>query len=334
MNIVRQLDEHSWRNFVDNHPQGQIFHTPEMFQVFAQTAGYRPNLWAAVDDNNHPLALLLPVEITLMGGPLRWLTSRAVAYGSVLGLPGSEGERALEALLDTYKREVERSILFTELRNLSDWSELQPVLNKCDFTYEEHLNFLLDLTRPTENIWKDIRSNARRNVRKARKSDVVIQEANTLEQIHTAYALLESTYKRLQVPLAPISLFRAALETLVPRGMFKVLVAQVEDVDIGVLTLLLYKDIVYYWYAGVTMEHASYRASDLLVWHVLEWGSQNGFRVLDFGGAGKPDEEYGVRRFKAKYRGELVNYGRNIYVHSKLRLQLSQIGYSLYRKFL
>jgi lipid II:glycine glycyltransferase (peptidoglycan interpeptide bridge formation enzyme) len=332
--VVHTLPEKEWRRFVDEHPQGNIFHTPEMFQVFARTQGYRTTLWAAVDSGGRLMALLLPVEITLMGGPLRWLTTRAVAYGSVLCAPDLESKEALRVLLRAYKREVNGRLLFTELRNLSDSGDLQSALNECGFVYEEHLNFLVDLARPQEEIWQSIRPNARRNIKKAWKSQVVIREVNDPNQVPAAHALLKNTYERLQVPLADTSLFRSTFEILYPRGMFKIFMAQVGDVDVGVMTLLLYKDIVYYWYAGMVREYASYRAGDLLVWHALEWGSQNGFRILDLGGAGKPDEEYGVRDFKAKYGGELVNYGRNVCVHAPMRLKLSQLGYQLVRRLL
>jgi len=81
-------------------------------------------------------------------------------------------------------------------------------------------------------------------------------------------------------------------------------------------------------------EFSAYRTNDLLVWHALEFGSQNRFRIFDFGGGGKPDEEYGVRDFKAKFGGTLVNYGRHMKIHSPLRLKLSREGYQLMRRFL
>lgn len=332
--IVYTLPEEEWRRFVEEHPRGNIFHTPEMFQVFARTKGYRPTLWAAVDSSHRPLALLLPVQITLMDGLLRRFTTRAVAYGSVLCAPGPEGKGALAMLLETYKREIEGSVLFTELRNLSDLSDLQPVLNESGFIYEGHLNFLIDLTRPGGEIWQNIRSNAKRNIKKARNSQVVIKEADDLDWVFSAYTLLSNTYKRIQVPLADYSLFRSAFEILHPQNMLKIFVAQVGDVSIGVMTLLTYKDTIYYWYSGVIKEYTAYRAGDLLVWHALEWGNQHGFHTLDFGGAGKPDEEYGVRDFKAKFGGTLVNYGRNICVHAPLRLKLSQTAYHIARRFL
>ena len=55
--------------------------------------------------------------------------------------------------------------------------------------------------------------------------------------------------------------------------------------------------------------------------------------MYDFGGAGKPDEEYGVRDFKAKFGGELVCYGRNTCVHAPVLLQFSRFGYDILRRF-
>jgi len=334
MEIIRDLDECLWREFVDRHPHSQVFHTPEMFQVFAHTKGYRPSLWAAVGLDNRPKALLLPVEITLMRGPLRSVTSRAVVYGSVLCAPGAEGREALRELLRTYRRAPDTGFLFTELRNLSDLSELQPVLEENGFVFEEHLNFILDLRRSQEEIWSNVHAAARRNIRKSRNLRVAIEEVTDPQRIPAIYTLLKAIYQRLHVPLVDASLFQSAFEILRPQGMMQILVARVENVDIGALTLLLHKDIVYYWYTGTLREFSAYRAGDLLVWHALEWGREHGCRILDFGGAGKPDEEYGVRDFKAKFGGTLVNYGRNVCVHAPLAYQLSMKVYQIARRFL
>ena len=334
MDIVRKLDERLWREFVHNHPDSQIFHTPEMFQVFARTEGYQPTLWAAVEKDDQILALLLPVEITLMPGLARRFTSRAVVYGSVLCAAGEPGRQALGSLLQAYQREIKGRLMFTELRNLTDLTDLQPTLNSSGFIREEHLNYLIDVKRTPDEIWQSIRSNARRNINKARKSEVVIEPVTCAEQVSLAYRLLQDTYQRLQVPLAHATLFQSAFDILSQPGLLRMLVAKLKDTPIGVMTLLLHKGIVYYWYTGVLREYASFRPNDLLVWHALEWGSQNGFSVFDFGGAGKPDEEYGVRDFKAKFGGQLVNYGRNVCVHSPLVLKASTTIYQGMRRFL
>jgi serine/alanine adding enzyme len=332
MQIVTDLDLNKWRDFVDNHQQSNIFQTSEMFEVYARAKRHQPNVWAVLGTDDQILALFLPVQITVLDRFfLRNLTSRAILYGSVLCAPTPEGHQALDLLLQTYNQDVKKQSLFTELRNLSDLSELQPVLSKNGLTYEEHLNFLIDLTLPKSDIWNAIQSNAQRNVRKARKSGVVIEMVEDQKDVAAAYAVLQKVYKRIQVPLPDRSLFQAAFEIMYPKGMFKIFLAKVEGLEVGALTLLLHKGVITYWYTGTLREFWPYRVSDLLVWHALEWGSENGFHTFDFGGGGRPGEEYGVRDFKLKFGGRQVNFGRNVRVHAPFKLQLSKWGYQLLR---
>jgi hypothetical protein len=332
MQVVQHLDEGLWKDCVDGNPRGNIFHTPEMFQVFSRAEGHQPQMWAATE-GGRVLALLLPVSVALKDGLLHAFTTRAVVYGSVLCTADAEGQEALARLLHTYKRKVKGGSLFTELRNLSDLSALQPTLQENGFIHEGHLNFLIDLQRPTEEIWSSLRGNVRTNVRKARRMGVVVEEVTSLDEVPAAYEVLAKVYERIRIPLAPLSLFEAAFEILHPQGMIKLLMTRVEDTCIGVAIRLLYKGIIYDWYAGSTRDYASYKANDLLNWHVVEWGAQNGFKCFDFGGAGKPDEDYGPRKFKAKFNGRLVNYGRNTCVHHPHRLRFSQWGYQVYRRY-
>jgi serine/alanine adding enzyme len=335
MDIVRQLDERLWRDFVADHPMGNIFHTPEMFQVFAQTRGHKPSLWAAVDGNSRPLALLLPVQVTLMDGLWRRFTTRAIAYGSVLCAPGPEGKEALAMLLQTYKREAKGSALFAELRNLSDLSSLQPVLNDNGFAYEDHLNYLVDLNRPPERILQGIGSRTRKKIRRAlRQGEVIIEEVDRREQVTLCYELLQRTYAAARVPLADWSLFEAAFDVLYPQGMVKFLLARIGDAYVAGSVELIYRDTIYGWYGGMDRAYSNYIPNELLLWHIFQWGAENGYKVYDFGGAGKPDEEYGVRDFKAKFGGELVCLGRNVYVHTPALMRLSRWAYSAYRRFL
>lgn len=332
--IVTMLAEDVWRRFVSTHPQSSIFHTPEMCRAFARAPGHRYSLWAAVTESGRPLALLLPVAQTLINGPLRAWTTRAVAYGSVLCAPGTESGSALAQLLSAYTRQARSGALFTELRNTADLGELQPVLAEHGFKFEPHLNYLIDLTQPERTLWQSVRSNARRNIQKARKSGVVIEEITDPARLPEAYAVLKAVYRRLWVPLPAQEFFEAAYEILAPKGMLRILAARLGETTIGVLTLLLHNGVVLYWYTGTLREYSAYRANDLLVWQALEWGQRQGYRLFDFGGAGRPDEPYGVRDFKAKFGGELVNYGRNLCIHSPLRFQVSQFAYRMLRRIL
>jgi serine/alanine adding enzyme len=335
LKIVHSLDEEKWRQFIESQPTSGVFHTPEMLQVFARVKGHQPTFWATVDDSHCPLVLFLPVEVTLMGGLLRRFTTRAVIYGSVLCTPGLGGQEALRMLLRAYKQKIKGSILFTELRNLSDLSTVQPVLNDCGFIYEDHLNYLIDLDRPLEEVMQSIGRRTRKRIRRGlRKSEVSVQDVTERDRIKTCYELIRKSYIEAGVPLADQSLFEAAFDVLYPRGMVKFWLARVGQACAAASVELLYKDVVYGWYGGVDRAYADYTPGELLMWHILKWSVENGYKVYDFGGAGRPDEEYGVRDFKAKFGGRLVNYGRNVCVHAPLTFKGSKSIYQVVRRFL
>jgi lipid II:glycine glycyltransferase (peptidoglycan interpeptide bridge formation enzyme) len=66
----------------------------------------------------------------------------------------------------------------------------------------------------------------------------------------------------------------------------------------------------------------------------MEWAHEQGFRSYDSGGAGKPGVAYGVRDFKAKFGGQLVNYGRYQKVYSPWKLAVAERAYELGRRLL
>jgi serine/alanine adding enzyme len=330
LEVVRTLDATRWSAYVERHPNGGIFHTPEMFRVFAETKNHRPAVWATIDGGGRIHALMTPVTIATFGTPLRSLTTRAVAFAE----PLFDREDALHALLQAYRSGAPGVALFTEIRNLTDNGQVAGALTACGFRHEAHLNFLIDLTLAEDDLWRRVASSARRNVQKARRLGVSIEEAEDAEGIASAYQVLREVYRRIRVPLPDRSLFDAASRILGPLGRFKVLLARFDGRTIGALTLLLYAGVVTYWYTGTLREYGTYRAGDLLVAHAIELGRSLGYRVLDFGGAGRPDEPYGVRDFKAKYGGRLVDFGRDVWTPSPLRLRVSTAGYGLLRRFL
>jgi serine/alanine adding enzyme len=329
--VVDDLPAETWEAFVTEHPQGNIFHTPEMFEVFSQAEGFKPKLWAAVQGDGHIEALFLPVYVTLNSllGPL---TRRAISYGSVLCSPTHEGHQALSMLLKTYIHENRRKCLFTELRNVSDMENEQPVLREKGFSYQEYLDYLIDLNRSPEEVFLRIGGRTRKNIKRGlNKGEVTIHEVADTSQIDICYSLLSQTYRAAKVPLADRSLFDIAFKLLQPKKMIRFTLAYIGDNPAAVSVELLYKDVMYGWFGGMDRAYGRYNPNELLMWHILKWGAENSFSLYDFGGAGKPDEEYGVRDFKSKFGGKLVSYGRNTYVHLPGFLWLSKQGYHVIR---
>jgi hypothetical protein len=332
--VTDRIAESAWRSFVDAQPNANIFHTPEMARVFERAEHHRTNALAATDPSGTPVALFAPVEVTLVDGPLRSWTSRAVAYGGLLCSDDLVGRDGVRRLLLDYRRTSGRRPLFTELRHLSDASLVRDILEADGFSHEDHLNFLIDLDRPEEIIWSGLSKTARQRVRSGHRKGVVIEEVADELRLEQTYPLLDDVYQRIGVPLAGRSLFDAALAILHPLGMFRVFAARLGERIVATRYVLLYKDRILDWYAGADRAFVSSSPSEVLVWWILRWGREHGYRIFDFGGAGRPDEPYGPREFKAKFGGELVNFGRDVLVHAPTRLRLSRTGYAVARRLL
>ena len=64
----------------------------------------------------------------------------------------------------------------------------------------------------------------------------------------------------------------------------------------------------------------------------MKYACDNGYAVFDMMGAGKPDEEYGVRDFKAEFGGELVEHGRFLCVTKPLLYRIGVLGVIILKK--
>ena len=246
-----------------------------MHRVFERARGHIPSVWAALDDRDQIRALLTSVSIATLGGPLRLATARNVMFAG----PLVDGDPdALRVLLEAYRRGAPRA-LYSEIRNVVDPGGARSTFAACGFLHEPHLNFLIDLSVPEDELWGGVASAARRNIRRARRLGVTIETPD--DAIDEAYPVLEDVYRRIRVPLPDRSLFDAARSILGPSGRFKVLLARLDGRTIGALTLLLTGDVTTNWYTGTLQEHRGDRPGDLLVAAALDVARSSGCRVFD-----------------------------------------------------
>ncbi len=100
--------------------------------------------------------------------------------------------------------------------------------------------------------------------------------------------------------------------------------AFLNDDLIGIMFTLQYKNIVYDLYAGSKSKYYDKNPNDIIPWEVFNICKNEGKTIFDFGGAGKPVVHYGVRDYKMKFGGKLVNYGRLTLVHNPIKMKLKE----------
>jgi len=211
------------------------------------------------------------------------------------------------------------------------WGDLKNTFIKNGFEYEEHLNILIDLTKSEEELWKDVHSKRRNEIRRAKKEGTVFSVKNTLNDLNECYKILKSVYKRAKLPIPEFNFFENIFKHFNDNFGLQVFCAVNENKIIGCMLALIYKNTIYDYYAGSLEEYYNKNPNDLIPWEVFLWGKKNGYTLFDFGGAGKPGKPYGVRDYKKKFGGELVNFGRFEKIHKPFLMEVGKIGLKLWR---
>lgn len=324
-----KLDEKAWYRFVEQHPSGNIFQTPYFYKVYRDTKSYRPFVLALLNQNDEFVGILQWV-VQYFGGKLaNKMFSRAVIWGGPLVL--NNDERHAKEILKIYKGFVQHHAVFSQFRNLSNNDYLKDIIRDNGFQIYEHLNIHVELTKNEEQLWNEVHSKRRNEIRKAYKSGLTFHDETQLNALKESYEILKEVYANAKLPLAEFDFFEKLLKHTTDECGIKNFVAKSAGKIVGCMIALVYKEVIYDFYAGSYRDHYPKNPNDLIPWEVFKWGKANGFSLFDFGGAGKPNVKYGVRDYKKKFGGQLLNLGRYQIVHQPVKMKIAEIGFKAWQ---
>lgn len=329
--IVEASKVKGWDEFVYNHPNGTIFQSSDMAEVYRRTKNFRPVSLASIDDERRINAVLQAVIINEFNGILSTFSTRSVIEGGPLFSLDEKGIANANALINHYENKIKNLALFTEIRLLSPIKSLDVLLTPLGFEFQDHFNALINLEKPVEELWNQIKRDKKRGIKKAMDNGIVIEECQKRDQLDIVYDLLTETYKNARMPLSDKSLFNAVFEVLVPKNRAKILFAKYKDEYIATQIALLDTRSIYAWYTGARRDDLSHHPGDLLIWHLLEWGSKNGWKTFDFGGGGTKTTNINLRNYKERFGCEFPNYGRYKKIHSPFKAGITNVGFKIYK---
>jgi lipid II:glycine glycyltransferase (peptidoglycan interpeptide bridge formation enzyme) len=330
--ITDSIDIKQWSEFVHNHPYGNIFQTPEMRDVYERTKHYEPISLAVVDDTGEILVLVQAVVIRELGGVLGSFSARSVIHGGPLFVDGEKSEDVVVSLMKHYDKIVHKKVLYTEIRMLSDIPNFDLYISQNGYISEEHFNASIGLNKSVDDIWNQIKRDKKRGIKKAEKNGITVEECKNRDEIQIFYNLVSETYKNAKIPLADISLFESVFDILVPVRRAVFLFAKHDNKYIATQIALMDNNTIYAWYTGAIREYLSYHPGDLLIWHLLKYGTVNGYQRFDFGGGGTRTEHVNLREYKARFGAEFPDYGRYKKIHSPIKMKIAEKGFEMYRK--
>lgn len=333
MQIIKDynaIDIDNWREFVLNHPNGSVFQTPEMYNVYRSTTNYKPYVFIAIDENKEIIGLLLSVLIKEKKGLLGYLTARSIIFGGPL-LNGDND--VAQGLISSYNNTIRGRAIYSQIRNFADTSGLKDVFYGLGYGYEDHLNILLDLSIGNEVLWNNYSRSRKKGIKKALNSDFKFLVSNDVSLLDDFYQLLKLSYVRIKLPYPPKNHFLTLCRHL-KNEEYKFFMLDLNGEYVASMVALQFKNTLYGYYMGLTndIEILRLKPSDLFFHKVFEWCIANGVKTFDWMGAGKPDEEYGVRDFKLQFGGELANFGRFTKIHKPWLYRFGKFALKLWQQ--
>lgn len=308
---INSISLEQWDTLLES-DSANFFQTKKAFHFF-KSVGLEPFIFAVEQDEQ--ITLLVTGIIQKEKGIKAAFTSRAIIYGGPV-VSKNVSKQDILAFLKVMISHLKNKGIYIEIRNLNDYRDYIDIFEEAGFTYLPHLNFHLDCN-DEQVMRKRMSSSKLRQIKKSIKSGAQIIEAQNAEEIKAYYTILYDLYTtKVKTPLPDLNFFT----TMWKDGVAKFLLIHYNDEIVGgIVCPILEGKVIYEWFVcGKDGKYKDVYPSILATWAAMEYANKNNIRYFDFMGAGKPDEDYGVREFKSKFGGDLVEHGRFLYVSQPL----------------
>jgi len=173
--------------------------------------------------------------------------------------------------------------------------------------------FVLDLTKPEEELLKAMHPKTRYNIRVAEKHKVIVKEDNSTEAFAEYQRLEEETTGRQRFYAHNRRYHEIMWDTMHKANIAHLWTATYKGEVIAAWIIFVHGNTMYYPYGASSRNHREVMAPNLLLWELVKWGKKQHLKAFDLWGAMGPNPDtndawYGFHRFKEGYRPTLVEF--------------------------
>ena len=278
-----------WDAWVQSHRTSTVFHTASWARVLFETYGYRP-FYSATEDDSGDRALVPMMEV------------RSVLTGTRgVSLPFTDECGPLCESETSHADTVQRAL---DLGRDRGWKtlEFRGSIGTDTPASESFYGHRLALDAGEEALWSGLSSNTRRNVRKAIKEGVEIEQVTSAEGMRTYYDLHCTTRKRQGVPPQPLAFFMNIQKHLLEERLGFILIARSDGQPVAGAVYLTHGTQAIYKFGASDYRHQNLRANVLVMWEAIKRLAADGVETFSFGRTDIPHD--GLRRFKLGFGAE------------------------------
>lgn len=352
---INEIDRFAWTKLVATAETGNWFQTPEAYAFFASMPElFCPFVVAICGETD--LRGICVGYITIEQNPLKQFTTRRAIIIGGPALADDCSNEGVTLLMTEVRKMIDESggAIYIETRNFNDYSRWRSGFEKAGFVYEEHNNFHIvtadfcgNMHTATDNLCKNeiaydkvvngtMGKNRVRDIKTSFRDGVVVTDHPTIEQVREYYAILKNLYAtRVKTPLFPLSFFEKLYEQKDARFILVGLQNMAGELEMigGTVCVMQEGRCLYEWFvAGRDGEWKSIFPSSVATYAGIRYAAEMGLPRFDMMGAGTPQEAYGVRDFKARFGGDLVEHGRYKYICKPALYMCGELGVKLLKK--
>ena len=285
--IVNPIDHQGWDEQLVSDEQYSFFHTAAWAKVLAETYQYRPVYFTVLDDDRL-LALIPMMEVRSLWGTPRGVCLPFTDYCD----PVISDELQVPDIVEVIK----------EYGRQCRWESIE-IRGRCfpDTTTRStsYYRHTLTLGPDVERLLSRLKSNTRRNIKKAIREGVQIDISTSAQAVEEYYRLHCMTRKRQGVPPQPRSFFRKIHEHIIANERGVVILARHEKTNVAGSIFFGFQNKALYKFGASDIAYQHLRPADLVMWEGIQWHARNGYRHFCFGRTSL--ENTGLRQFKARW---------------------------------
>ncbi len=288
-----------------------VYHMPEWQKVIQNTYGYQSH-YLTEKNVDHIVGLMPLFEVrSLIFG--RHLTSIPFSHHVNVFY---ETDQVLQNLV-TQAQQIARQqhCKYIEIRGSAQG------LSQFGFQVSDH-NWIskLDLRQSQDELWNNLHSSTRRNIKKARKHSLTIRQGVNTDDFNAFYQLILETRRHQGVPAYPARLF-AELQQMPQAHLY--LTCRQEQVLAGIVVFCYEKSVIYAYGASVkNPDMLRMRPNDLLFWHVITKMKTQGYEIFDFGTS--PISNSNLLRYKENWGCQSKKIGYAYWLNTAEHLSVVQ----------
>ena len=299
-----------------------FFQTPDYVYLHKLN---KDNVLTLIGENDGEITCYCNILILKENKLYYYLTRRALIIGGPLAINDEDYHQILLKINSILKKKV----IYLQFRHLNSVSDdRKTILKQNQINYKSHFTIINTLHAELLN---DFNSGRKKNIRRAIKRGVEFRLLHTQKEYELGGEIITNMYHKLKIPCPNVSFFKKMKLDFFHDKIFA-FGAFYNNQLISVRFCLNHKQTLYDWYAASLPNQNKFYPNDYIVFKVMEWAENQNFSHFDFGGAGNMQEDYGVREFKLKFGGKLIEHGRNEIVYQKVLYFFGKLGFKILKK--